>query len=511
MSGFSTKSITVLGLLSAAIASAAVPASPVLVSPRQTTPTNQPTLVWNSVADATSYEVTLIQTTTKVVTVPVTACNAGVCSYTWTSMLPAGNAWWAVRAANADGLSRHGEYPYFYVPLPAGPVAISPIGLVTTDRPVFRWNAHANVTGYEFKVEDGRGVQVALQTLPTTICTGTPSVCSFDPGRNLREESNWFWVRSLGGPVGPSAFTITGFIPTAALPAAPTAISPKGIVSNTRTPTYQWAVITGAQEYTFYMADELGVVVAETRLNPNQRCTTTVCSYTPTQQVAINRNTWWWVNARTASLWGPYTRTGFRYSPTPLAAPATVSPTGTITTTVPQFVFVPVAGAASYDLYVVGSTVLIPERSFPTSICSGGTCTASPGVTLPRGNAWWYVRARDSSNSPGTWSAARAITVSPPLVSAPTLVSPTGVQSSRSLTYVWNGVTGAASYQLYVADATGARFQGTVTATCSGTPLVCSAAPTIALNAGSHWWWVRSVDSAGSASAWSSSLSFSVP
>lgn len=127
----------------------------------------------------------------------------------------------------------------------------------------------------------------------------------------------------------------------------------------------------------------------------------------------------------------------------PPPAPTLVSPTGTIATRTPTFVWNALSSAASYRLWVddaaTGTTAVQKDYTPAQAGCGAGTgqCSANPGLALTPGVATWSVMASNTVGS-GPWSGSLSFVVpSPPDTTAPTIAitSPTstGVYStSRS-------------------------------------------------------------------------------
>ena len=105
----------------------------------------------------------------------------------------------------------------------------------------------------------------------------------------------------------------------------------------------------------------------------------------------------------------------FAVGATPVA-PTTISPTGTIASTTPAYVWNAVSGASGYNLYVYSigsSTYVIKEYTLKTSLyCSGGTCTHTSSTALTSGNYEFKVAARNSCSTSAS-SAWKTFTISP--------------------------------------------------------------------------------------------------
>jgi len=205
----------------------------------------------------------------------------------------------------------------------------------------------------------------------------------------------------------------------------------------------------------------------------------------------------------------------------PPAAPTTVSPTGTIATTTPTYIWNAVSGATSYQLLAqnTGGVAVNVSVSPATAGCpsGSGTCTSTPATALTNGATYnWFVNA---SNSGGTsaWSAARTITVSagsPP--ATPTNVSPSGSIATTTVTYVWNASTGATSYGLLVQGPGGTIVDSSYTASAAGCGAgtgTCSIAPgNVLVNGGAYAWSVNATNASGtSARSTTSNFTVSLP
>lgn len=194
--------------------------------------------------------------------------------------------------------------------------------------------------------------------------------------------------------------------------------------------------------------------------------------------------------------------------------PTLVSPIGDGITNLVTYKWSAVAGATEYQLWVndpSGATV-INHLWAASSTCSAGasTCDVTPVTTLGSGKHKWWVRAHNGAGY-GTWSVSKVFTVvTPP--GKPTLIAPTGNVSDTTPTYTWNAVSGAAEYELWVQARSTVVINSShtaATAGCSGGTGTCSVTPTTALSPGSHTWWVRARNAAGSGT-WSTGMVFTI-
>ncbi len=124
--------------------------------------------------------------------------------------------------------------------------------------------------------------------------------------------------------------------------------------------------------------------------------------------------------------------------------------------------------------------------------------------TLPGGTLFWRVRQHDMYGQPGPWSAVRSITVSAPSgpLAAPVLRFPTNggrVNLGQAVSFFWDEVVGAASYELQVDNSSAFSVPLTLNPTVGSSRQY----DTSTLAAGEYWWRVRARDSAGNPGAWS--------
>jgi len=199
--------------------------------------------------------------------------------------------------------------------------------------------------------------------------------------------------------------------------------------------------------------------------------------------------------------------------PTPPAAATLISPTGTITTNTPTYTWNAVSKATSYCLWVTDST-RTPFQQWYTAAqanCESGTgtCTVTPTTPLANGNASWWIDTWNSAGS-GPWSERMDFIVSVSVPSKATLVSPTGTITTSTPTYIWNAVSNATWYYLWVTDSSGAPFQQWYTAAqdnCASGTGTCSVTPTKILTVGNCSWWIDTWNSVG-LGPWSDRMDF---
>lgn len=187
-----------------------------------------------------------------------------------------------------------------------------------------------------------------------------------------------------------------------------------------------------------------------------------------------------------------------------------ISPTGMINQSTPTYRWNHVNGVTWYYLWINHSTGNLFNQWYRTdAICSGGTCSVTPPITLNPGSHTWWVQTWNNTGY-GPWSDGMAFNSPIPMVpAAATLVSPSGTIKTNAPTYTWNQVSDATGYYLWVNGPSGNVFQAQYTsaqANCNGS--TCSVTPATTLVPGSHTWWVQARNGAGDG-PWSAGMSFS--
>ena len=124
--------------------------------------------------------------------------------------------------------------------------------------------------------------------------------------------------------------------------------------------------------------------------------------------------------------------------------------------------------------------------------------------TLPSGTLHWRVRARDAFGSAGPWSEARSLTVAAATgpLAAPTLRFPAAsarVSAGQLVSFSWDPVAGAGTYELQVDNASG--FSLPLTLGVAG--LTATSYPTSSLPRTRLWWRVRAIAPGGQPGGWS--------
>ncbi len=326
-----------------------------------------------------------------------------------------------------------------------------------------------------------------------------------------------FSVSGISAPASGMTMTIGtggGGIPSAAI-----LVSPSGSISTT-TPTYVWNAVSTATHYHLWVDDSSGHRIDTWYSSGDAGCTSGIgtCSVTPAIVLAAG-SAQWWIETWNSCGYGPWS-SGMSFtitSPGPPPAATLASPAGAISTTTPSYVWNAVSTATYYYLWVddsSGHRIDTWYTSAEAGCASGtGTCSVTPSTVLAAGTAQWWIQTWNSHGY-GPWSSGMSFAVaSPGPPPAATLVSPAGAISTTTPSYVWNAVSTATYYYLWVDDSSGHRIEtwhSSAEAGCASGTGTCSVTPSTVLAAGNAQWWIETWNSYGYG-PWSSGMSFTVP
>ncbi len=191
-------------------------------------------------------------------------------------------------------------------------------------------------------------------------------------------------------------------------------------------------------------------------------------------------------------IWDPpAASTGVDTTPLLPAPTGDSGPHGTIATNLPTFTWNSVTGASSYEVWLTDQTTGLTV----TPTVAGTTWTPTQALNIGDNYTWWVGPV--NTNGSISWSAAVTFNI------APTANTVSGTVTTLQPIFTWGSVSGAASYQIWLADRTTGQTVSPIITDSSWTP----AQP---LNVGDNYtWWVGAVSVSGTI-GWSSGQSFSV-
>jgi hypothetical protein len=388
---------------------------------------------------------------------------------------------------------------------PSTPALTSPSGIIADTTPAYVWNETDDTTAYRIGVYSFSSASyVILTDVDPVICAG--GVCTYDPGTVLSAGNYQFKVLSKNA-AGASPYSAwTTFTVVTSAPAAPTLVSPSGVITYTD-PPYKWNASSGASSYRVgvYSVSSASYVIL-TEVTASSVCYGGLCTYDPGTVLAAG-NYQYKVQGRNPIGYGAWSAWNyFTVMTTAPAVPTLVSPTGVITDTTPSYKWNATTGATAYRIgvYRVSTGTYPILTDVAASACSGGVCTYTPATVLPAGEYKFKVLAKNAigSSAYSAWMTFTVVTTAP---GVPTLVSPSGTISDTTPSYRWNAVSGATAYRIgvyRVSTGTYIILTDVSSSVCSGS--VCTYTPSTVLPAGNYQWKVLAKNAIGSSaySAW---------
>ncbi len=247
---------------------------------------------------------------------------------------------------------------------------------------------------------------------------------------------------------GPSEFSV-GVAPSAADP-----ITPNNQVLSTNTPTYAWTEATDAQFYCLNVNDTSGNPVLKLWYDAESFSGPT-CSVTPSNALAPGDYSWS-VRSRNCdgNAWSSSLDFTICTSSIRPGKPVLVSPRLTTGTSTPTYLWNNVAGSTAYHLKVVDASnnVIIDQWNDTAEVLSGSRCSVRPNIALAAGiNHKWWVQARNC-NKIGEWSNFLSFRFVNVLPGTPIPISPRGLISTSTPTFVWTSIRSATNYYLQVVN-----------------------------------------------------------
>jgi hypothetical protein len=393
-----------------------VPLTPAITAPVSGLVTNNttPTLTWNAVAFANTYEVQIDDLSTFAAPVYREVTGITTLNHTLTT-LPEGKYFWRVRARNVNNAAGPwAAYRYFTVDTtpPAAPVLTKPLnGSQFIGNPTFTWLASATAKYYQVQyddVNDGTGTYDYLSAANLTVLTHKPTVIP-----PLMTPIYWY-VRAQD-PAGnwsawSAPFTVTVVPPVPLTPAITAPVS--GLVTNNTTPTLTWNAVAFANTYEVQI-DDLSTFAA-----PVYREVTGITTLNHTLTTLPEGKYYWRVRARNvnnaAGPWAAYRY--FTIDTTGPNAPVLSQPINNAPgiRTMPTFTWLAAATAKAYEFQYDNETNFTNPVTYTSPLLT--VLSHKPSLTMSVGTWYWRVRARDSVGNWGAWSTYRTLTILPPAV-----------------------------------------------------------------------------------------------
>jgi trimeric autotransporter adhesin len=383
------------------------PAAPTLQSPaNDATNVTQPVLLdWSDVANATSYEVQMDNSST--IAAPFTANPTVSVSQVSIGGLPAQRLWWRVRAKNAAGVFGPFSSTRRFTPQAAtttpslSALALSPAslvgggsstGTVTLTAAAPSGGAVVTLTSANAAASVPASVTVAAGATTATFTATTTTVAA---------QTAATITGAWNGVNRTATLTVNPAASLTSLSLSPASLT--GGSSSTGTVTLTSAAPSGGVVVNLSSGSAVAAVPATVTVAAGATSATftaTTASVTAQATVTITATA---DVSRTATLTVNPASSGALAAPT-LSSPANDARFDQGQTIV--FDWSDVAGAAGYTIQIDD------QDTFPSPTVNQTVTQSTYSTnTLPVTRMWWRVRANDASGNPGAWSAVRRFEV----------------------------------------------------------------------------------------------------
>ncbi len=473
--------------------------APVLIGPIGVITTGTPTFSWSAVQGAQRYDLWVNDLTTGQSQV-IRETALSTTSFTPVTPLDLSHRYlWTVRALFPNGI--RGNFAkseeFFGSSATPAPTLVAPLNSTTDTTPTFQWTAVPGAVKYDLWVNNlttGQSEVIREKDLTTT---------SFTAPTNLPAGHSYIWtVRGMlaDGTPGRWAEHVTFRILTAV---APTLIGPMNQTIDP-TPTFEWTAVPDAIAYDLWVNN---VTTGETEVIRNTNVPGTM--FTPANPLPIGHQFIWTVRSISADgtpgKFAPHKRFTI-VTPDAVSPPNLLSPIASTIDATPEFRWEGVQGASRYEL-VVNNTTTGQNNVIHETNLQGMSFTAP--TPLPAGDSFvWTVRAFNELGNATQFAAVETFSIIAPTSAAPpVLMGPSGTTIDSTPTFRWGGVTGAATYDLWVNDLTTGQSQVIRETSLTG----MSFTPTVPLTIGNEYLWtVRAINDDGVAGGFATQVRFRV-
>ncbi len=396
--------------------------------------TNQVTVSWTAVSDATSYNL-YWATTTGVSPANGTLISNVTSPYVQTGLAAGTTYYYVVTAVNAVGESapsaQASATPSSSPTVPAAPTGVTAAAGV--NQVTISWTPVSGATSYHIYWSTTSGVTPANGT-------EIPNATSPYTQTGLTAGTAYYYVVTAENAVGESTpssqVTATPTAPPA-VPAAPTGVN---ATAGTNQVTISWSPVSGATSYNIYWSTSTGVTPA----NGTEIANVT----SPYVHMGLTAGTAYYYVVTAVNSTGESAPSAEVAATPTSTATVPAAPTGVTATAGVNEVslsWTAVSGATSYNIYWATSTGVTPATG--TQIANATSPFVQTGLTA--GTTYYYVVTAVNSVGEGAPSTeASATPTSTPAVPA----TPTGVTATagnNQVTISWTAVSGATSYNIY--------------------------------------------------------------
>lgn len=487
-----------------------VPATPTVNRPTGDITDSLPTFGWSGDEFSKTYTLWVNNATTG--TRVIYRTNYTDTSYVHFSALPDGIYRTWVRAFNSDGeASAWSEYAEFTVrsPVPIAPRITTPTAVSPNVSPRISWNAVNAAVKYDLWV-DNLTTGTSKYIRQADISYTTP----YYDAANLPQGTYRAWVRAANGNnqfspwSDPYTFTID-ILP----PSTPTMVGPTGVngIVTTTNPTFRWTAADRAATYDLWVNN---VTTGQSQIIRRQDLSET--EYVALTNLPQGLYHAWVRGINSVNEVGEWSA---RYTftidePTP-SIPVITAPAGnlagSVSNTNPTFAWSSDLNVPFYEFVLDDQTDkkynVIRVNNLQTT-----SYTVPVSQTLVEHTYVAWVRARNNSGETSNWSAPFQVRIDIPNPTAPTIISPTATSKDTTPTFQWTHTTGAIRYEILVRNLERGEDivlqVTTFTLDPTGQFSIYTLPNDKALDPGTYRFWIRSFNSLGTASNWSSSRTF---
>ena len=489
-----------------------LPSKPIIIRPKTVTGEAFPTFEWTKGTHDKGFTLQVFKkgTTERV----IYKTNHQTSTYVHFTPLPNGSYTFNVRAFNAaNEAGALSESVSFDInsPVPVAPVFTAPAATTTSTNPRFAWNAVAGAAYYDLKVDNlSTGVDnyIRQQKLPRT-------QLFFDPP-TMTQGNYRAYVRAISGGGTPGPWSaIRTFNLNLLPPAAPSVTGPRGVSDSptiqTTNPTFTWTVPARGVKYDLLvnnLTTQVAGVIRQNGLTTN--------SFIALTNMAQGKYRVWVRAYNLANEVGDWSLP-FDFNidePTPsvptITAPVknslgyveNANPTFRWTTTTPP--------AAAYDFVLYDVT--LGKTAFTVNDIKTPTYVVPTALRLSEHVYEARVRSKNVSGDASNWSAVYSFRVNIPDPTTPIIVGPGGTSTDTTPTLSWRHTGTSFTYEILIRDLLKNEDISLQVKTFSLDPGSRTASYTLptanALKPGTYRFWVRSFNSLGQASSWSTSMTF---
>jgi hypothetical protein len=472
-----------------------LPEAPDLQTPADRTITTLPAVSfgWDTVPDGDTYQIQIDNDRRFRSPEQDDTGTSGVTTYD-AAPLDDGTYFWRVRAITVGGVAGDWSKTWRFTidsTAPDAPDLKSPRNGEATHSvlPVYKWRGARDVAFYHLQVSDDSGFGTTLvneSTLTGSKFTQPAALAHGVYYWRMRAEDS---LGNLGGWSDVYSFTVTILR------------SPKdGSTTRSDRPTFKWYKTDGALNYCLQVddnADFLSLEINEpaltkTSFRPDTALPYGLYNWRVSVDTGAGCTTW-------MEVWT------FTITPKPPKKVKLESPTRKWLTNdnTPTMTWKPVTDAARYQIQ------LDDDKNFGSPAVDflvDGTMVSYTANMVPDATYYWRVRALNSVDVPGPWSARWFFTVDTTPTLAPDLVSPAdGTRvTNKKLKLEWTKVDGAVRYEIQIDTDPGFLLP----ALDAGNKT--SYKPNTSLAQATYSWRVRTIDAAGNVSAWSTPWTFNL-